>query len=109
MHHSEFAAAGVGVAGMSRDTPEHNREWSQRMTLPYPLLSDADGVAGRQLGVLRSLRIRAWTIEFLRRSTLLVAVDGTIAAVWSDVRIRGHAEQVLAAARALTPPNRPSP
>ena len=109
MHHSEFAAAGIAVAGMSRDTPEHNHEWTQRLALPYPLLSDADGVAGRQLGVLRSMHIGAWTIEFLRRSTLLVAVDGTIAAVWSDVRIRGHAEQVLAAARKLTPTNRPSP
>lgn len=109
MHHSEFTTAGVAVAGMSRDTPAHNRDWTERLSLPYPVLSDADGVAGRRLGMLRSLHIGAWTIEFLRRSTLLVAVDGTISAVWSDVRIRGHATQVLAAAQALTEPHRPSP
>lgn len=109
VHHSEFTAAGIELAGMSRDTPDHNRDWTERLSLPYPVLSDADGVAGRRLGVLRSLHIGAWTIEFLRRSTLLVAVDGTIAAVWSDVRIRGHATQVLAAAKALTRPDRPSP
>ena len=103
MHHDEFSAAGIAVAGMSRDTVEHNRAWSERLALPYPVLSDVDGVVGRALGVLRSIRLSAWTVEFLRRSTLLADADGRIAAVWTDVKIRGHARQVLDAARALPP------
>jgi thioredoxin-dependent peroxiredoxin len=66
------------------------------------VLSDADGVVGRALGALRTIRLGAWTIEFLRRSTLLAGTDGRIARVWTDVKIRGHALQVLEAARALT-------
>jgi peroxiredoxin Q/BCP len=111
-HHDELAAAGVTVAGVSRDSVEHNRQWTARLALPYPLLSDSDGVAGRAFGVLRTLRLGAWTIELLRRSTLLAGADGIIARAWSDVRIRGHAREVLEAARALTPAtpsDRPSP
>ncbi len=107
VHHPEFVAAGVAVAGVNRDPPERNRAWSERLALPYPVLSDSDGVAGRALGMLRTIRLGPWTIEFLRRATLLADRAGTIAAVWGDVRIRGHARQVLDAARALTPPDRP--
>ena len=109
VHHSEFAAAGVVVAGVSRDTVSENRRWEERLELPYPLLSDRDGVLGRALGVLRGIRLHGWTIEFVHRSTLLAGIDGTLAAVWSRVRIRGHARQVLEAARAAMPPGRSAP
>lgn len=101
MHHSEFVAAGIEVVGLCRDSVEHNRSWSERLALPYPLLADVDGAVGRSLGVLRSIRLGAWTVEFLRRSTLLVGIDGRIAAAWSDVKIRGHARAVLEVAGAL--------
>lgn len=101
VHHSEFVAAGIEVVGLSRDTVEHNRTWSERLSLPYPVLSDIDGIVGRALGVLRSIRLGAWTVEFLRRSTLLAGTDGLIAEVWTDVKIRGHARQVLDAGRRL--------
>ena len=87
-HHSEFAAIGVAVAGVSRDSPPVNAWWSRRMHLPYPVLSDRDGDAGRAIGIVR-------------RSTLLVDRDGRIAATWTDVHARGHALVVLEAARRL--------
>ena len=102
-HHHEFVAAGIELVGLSRDTVEHNREWSQRLALPYLLLSDVDGNVGRALGVMHSIRLGAWSVEFLRRSTLLAGTDGRIAAVWADVKIRGHARQVLEAAAGLPP------
>ena len=101
-HHAEFVDAGLVVAGMSRDTVEQNRAWSERLSLPYPVLSDADGGVGRALGVVRSVRLGAWTVEFLRRSTVLADRDGRIARVWTDVKVRGHARQVLDAVRALS-------
>jgi peroxiredoxin Q/BCP len=108
-HHHEFVEAGVVVAGVSRDPPESNLHWAQRLALPYPVLSDRDGVLGAELGVTRTLRIGPWKVDFLRRSTLLVGVDGRIAAAWFDVKVHGHAQQVLEAARALRPSGHPSP
>ena len=95
--------------GASRDSIQSNRLWTRRLRLPYPVVSDRDGVLGAELGVTRTLHVGAWKVEFLRRSTLLAGTDGRIAAVWDEVKIRGHARQVLQAARALTPLDRPSP
>jgi peroxiredoxin Q/BCP len=100
-HHSEFAAIGVAVAGVSRDSPPVNAWWSRRMHLPYPVLSDRDGDAGRAIGIVRRVPIGPWTIDLVRRSTLLVDRDGRIAATWTDVHARGHALVVLEAARRL--------
>ena len=86
---------------MSRDRVEDNLEWSRRLDLPYPVLSDRDGEAGRALGIMRRIGIAGWTVELLRRSTLLADADGRVAATWAEVRIRGHAREVLVAARAL--------
>ena len=75
--------------------------------------------AGRGLGwgIARAFGIAGWKVEFLTRSTFLADRRGVIAAVWGRVRVRGHASEVLAAARALdavgpddaaTPGDRPS-
>ncbi len=99
--HAEFTAAGVTVAGICRDTIETNRRWTERLRLPFPVLSDEGGALGRELGILRPLAIAGWTIELMRRTTLLAAADGTIVAEWGEVKLRGHAREVLTAARAL--------
>jgi peroxiredoxin Q/BCP len=108
-HHSEFVSKGVALAGASRDSVESSRHWTRRLAIPYPLLSDHDGALGLALGVVRTIKVGAWKIEFLRRSTLLAGTDGRIAAVWTDVKVRGHAREVLEVAHALTAPARLSP
>ena len=100
-HHAQFRAAGVTVAGVSLHSPAANRRWVERLKLPYPLLSDADREAGRAFGFLVSVGIGPWKIELLRRATVLIARDGHIAACWNQVRVRGHAAEVLTYARAL--------
>ena len=89
------------MAGINADTVASNRAWSERLRLPYPLLSDPDRSAAEAFGGLRRIGVGAWRIEFFRRRTLLADRSGLVAAVWDHVRIRGHAAQVLAAARAL--------
>lgn len=100
-HHEAFEREGVAVAGVSLDPPGVNRAWATRLSLPYPLLADPAREAARAFGVLRRLGISGWGVELLQRSTFLVGADGEVAAVWGKVRIRGHALEVLAAARAL--------
>jgi|SRR6267378_4059870 len=101
--HEEFRSAGVTVAGVSLNPPEANRRWVGRLKLPYPLLSDKDRTAGRAFGFLARIGIGDWSIELLRRATVLIAPDGHIAAIWNKVKIRGHAAEVLEMARALNP------
>src|SRR5262245_24591096 len=101
-HHAQFRAAGVTVAGVSLHSPETNRRWVERLQLPYPLLSDSDRAAGRAFGFLARVGIGAWKIELLRRATVLIARDGHVAACWNQVKVRGHAADVLTYARALS-------
>jgi peroxiredoxin Q/BCP len=101
VHHDEFMANDLAVAGVSRDTLESNAHWARRLELPYPLLSDRDGDVGRAFNVIRAIGLGSWKVEFFRRSTFLIDSRGAIAAVWGRVKVRGHATQVLEMARAL--------
>jgi len=100
-HHAEYARAGVALAGMNADTVVGNRGWAQRLKVEYPLLSDRDRSAARALGALRTIGIGTWKLELFRRATFLVARDGIVSAVWGQVRVRGHAREVLETARTL--------
>jgi peroxiredoxin Q/BCP len=86
---------------VNADSVAGNRTWAMRLRLPYPLLSDPERVAAEAFGGLRRIGIAGWTIELFRRRTILAGRDGVIAALWDKVQVRGHAAQVLAAARAL--------
>ena len=86
---------------MSRDTIESHRAWIRRLQLPFPLLHDRDRAAARALGMFRTVGLGGWSVELFRRSTVLVDDEGLIAAIWGRVKIRGHATEVLEAARAL--------
>jgi len=99
--YGDFEREGVRVAGVSRDTVEKHREWAQRLRIPYPLLADPGMSAARALGLVHTLGLGGWNVDLFRRATLLVDADGTVAAVWGRVKVRGHAQQVLDAARAL--------
>ena len=99
--HDRFEAAGIAIAGISLDSLESHRRWAERLQIRYPLLSDPEREAGRALGILRRVGIGGWGVEFLRRCTFLVDDTGRIAAVWSKVKVRGHAAEVLQVAQVL--------
>ena len=97
------------MAGINADTVASNRAWAERLRLPYPLLSDPERGAAEAFGGLRRIGVAGWRIEFFRRRTLLADRSGVVAAAWEHVQIRGHAAQVLAAARALDGVGRAEP
>ena len=103
-HHAELEAAGVTVAGVTLDTIASCRAWARRLRLPYPLLSDEARAAGEACFVLERVGLGPWKIEFFRRTTLLADSAGIVRRVWGEVKIRGHAREVLAAAREIGGP-----
>jgi len=86
---------------VTRDKPSVNAAWAKRLRLPYPILSDVEGKAGRAFGVIRSVGVGSWKLEFFRRSTFLIDMHGVVSAVWRSVKVRGHAKEVMKVARAL--------
>lgn len=100
-HHDEFVEAGAAVAGISLDPLERAKAWAERLDLPYPILSDADRGAGRAFGLIRRIGIGGWSLDLMRRATVLADRHGVIRAVWEDVKIRNHALEVLETVRRL--------
>lgn len=96
-----FADAGTQVYGISRDTLAKHEKFTAKHGLTTPLLSDADNTVCEDYGVWKEKNLygkKHWGIE---RSTFLIDAEGRIARVWRKVKVAGHVEEVLEAARAL--------
>jgi len=98
---ADFRALGVELLGVSRDTPEKHRKFAAKYGLTVPLASADTDVALAAFGVWVEKKLYGKTYMGIDRSTFLFAADGTLARVWRKVRVPGHVEQVLAAARAI--------
>lgn len=98
----QFDAAGVALLGVSKDSARKHQNFIAKHELKAPLATDAetDGLA-EALGVWVEKKMYGKTYWGLERSTFLVDAEGKIAQVWRKVKVKGHAEEVLEAAKAL--------
>ena len=97
-----FDAAGVAVLGVSKDPPAKHRKFIDKHGLTVPLATDAEtGGLSDALGVWAEKSMYGRTYMGMVRTTVLIDAEGRIARVWDKVKVKGHAEGVLAAAKAL--------
>ncbi len=98
----EFEAAGTALLGVSKDPPKRHAKFIAKYGLTAPLASDAEtGGLSDALGIWTEKSMYGRQYMGMVRSTCLVAADGRIARVWSPVKVKGHAAEVLEAAKAL--------
>ncbi len=98
---AEFADAGVRVIGISKDSPAKHRKFSEKHALTVELVSDEEGAACEAFGVWGEKQLYGKTYMGIERATFLFGRDGTLAQSWRKVKVPGHAQAVLEAARAL--------
>ena len=98
----EFDAAGVELLGVSKDSAKKHQNFIAKHELTTPLATDAEesGLSDA-LGIWTEKQMYGKTYMGIVRSTYLVDADGTIAQIWPKVRVKGHAQEVLDAAKAL--------
>ena len=98
----EFDAAGVELLGVSKDSAKKHQNFIAKHELTTPLATDAEesGLSDA-LGIWTEKQMYGKTYMGMVRSTYLVDADGTIAQIWPKVRVKGHAQEVLDAAKAL--------
>jgi len=96
----EFEKAGVALLGVSKDPPKKHQKFVAKHGLAAPLASDAEtnGLADA-LGIWTEKSMYGRTYMGMERTTFLVDREGRIVQVWRKVKVKGHAEAVLAAAR----------
>jgi thioredoxin-dependent peroxiredoxin len=85
------------VLGISRDAPEAQRRFKEKLGLPFPLLSDADARVQKAWGVWKEKNMYGKKVMGTERTTVVVAPDGTVARLFPKVKVDGHAGEVLAA------------
>ncbi len=96
-----FADAGANVFGISRDTVAKHDKFVAKHGLTTPLLSDEGQTVCEDYGVWVEKNMYGRKSMGIERSTFLIDAEGKIARIWRKVKVPGHVDEVLEAARAL--------
>lgn len=98
----EFAREAVALLGVSKDPPAKHAKFVAKYCLTVPLASDAEtGGLSDALGIWVEKSMYGRSYMGMERTTYLVDAAGRIARVWRKVKVKGHAAEVLEAARNL--------
>jgi peroxiredoxin Q/BCP len=90
-------AAGIKVLGVSADTVDSHRQFAEKFSLPFPLLSDEEKGVINAYGIWGERQVRGQTIMGIRRMTFLIDEEGTIRKIWPNVTPDNHAQEILEA------------
>ena len=96
---ADFTAAGARIVGISRDPMRKHRKFIEKYALAVPLVSDEDGRISDAFGTWVEKSMYGRKYMGMERSTFLIGKDGRVAKAWRKVKVPGHAEEVLKAAR----------
>ncbi|MBO9462744.1 thioredoxin-dependent thiol peroxidase [Labrenzia sp. R5_0] len=96
-----FAKLGVTIIGLSPDTAAKHDKFIAKHNLAIRLGADTEKKVAEAYGVWVEKSMYGKKYMGVERTTFLVGADGKIAEVWRKVKVPGHADAVLEAARAL--------
>jgi thioredoxin-dependent peroxiredoxin len=96
-----FAASGTAILGISADSLKAQESFRDKHKLLVPLISDERHQMLEAYGAWGEKSMYGKTFLGIIRTTVLIDAKGRIAKVWRNVRVDGHAEEVLAVAQAL--------
>jgi len=96
-----FAESGTEVLGISADTVKAQESFKNKHELSIPLISDEQHEMLEAYGAWGEKSMYGRTFLGILRTTVLIGADGRITRIWRNVRVDGHADEVLAAALAL--------
>jgi len=99
-----FAACGTDVLGLSADTVKAQDSFRDKHKLSIPLASDEQKATLEAYGAWGEKSLYGRKFLGVIRTTVLVDARGRVARIWRNVKVDGHADAVLAAARQLCPP-----
>ncbi len=97
----DFEAEGATVVGVSKDPVKSHGKFRQKYDLKVRLGSDVDGKTVESYGVWVEKSMYGRKYMGIERATFLIDGTGLLRRVWRKVSVPGHAEEVLAAVRAL--------
>ena len=99
--HGKFKRAKTVVLGVSRDRVASHEKFKEKQGFPFDLLSDPDERLCKQFDVIHEKSLYGRKFMGIVRSTFLLDSDGKLRQEWRKVKVKGHAEEVLEAVKAL--------
>ena len=97
----ELKKAGVEIIGISPDSAESHQKFAKKYDLKVRLAADTDKAVAMAYGVWVEKSMYGRKYMGVDRSTFLIDADGKVAKAWHKVKVSGHADEVLAAVRAM--------
>jgi thioredoxin-dependent peroxiredoxin len=99
--HQQFLAADTQVVGVSRDSLKSHQNFIDKQGLTITLISDSDEFLCKAFDVIKEKTMYGKKVLGIERSTFLIDAKGVLRKEWRGVKVPGHAQEVLAAAKAL--------
>jgi peroxiredoxin Q/BCP len=97
----EFKKLGVEVIGISPDSPQSHQKFAKKYDLKVRLAADADKAVAMAYGVWVEKSMYGRKYMGVDRSTFLIDTRGKVVQAWRKVKVSGHADEVLEAAKAV--------
>ena len=97
----KFGRVKAEVIGISRDPVKSHDKFKAKYDLPFTLASDEDGKVCEAYGTWVEKSMYGRKYMGIERATFLIDGEGVVRRVWRKVKVPGHVEEVLAAAKEL--------
>jgi thioredoxin-dependent peroxiredoxin len=98
---SAFAESRTAILGVSADSPRTQEAFRDKHQLSVALVSDEEHEMLEVYGAWGEKSMYGRTFQGILRTTVLIGADGRIKKIWRHVKVDGHADEVLEAARRL--------
>ena len=96
-----FKKGRAAVLGVSVLDTASKARFARKHELNFPLLADPEHAAADKYGVWQKKSLYGRTYMGLARTTYLIGPDGKVARRWDNVKVDGHAADVLRAVSEL--------
>ncbi|MEZ5463844.1 MAG: peroxiredoxin [Lysobacteraceae bacterium] len=93
----KFKRLGATVVGVSRDSVKTHQNFCEKQGFKFDLISDADEALCKAFDVIKEKNMYGRKVLGIERSTFLIDPEGRIAQEWRKVKVKEHADAVLAA------------
>lgn len=99
--HGRFRRRKTVILGVSRDSIASHEKFREKQEFPFDLISDPDEKICKAFDVIHEKSLYGRKFMGVVRSTFLIDADGKLRREWRKVKVKGHAEEVLEAVKAL--------
>jgi peroxiredoxin Q/BCP len=101
---AEIKKANAVILGVSLDSLDAHRKFSEKFTLPFSLLSDSDAAVSKEYGVYKLKKMYGREFWGIERSTFLIDLSGRIIRLFPKVKVDAHIDEVLSALKEAKAP-----